>query len=95
MRFFVCDPTQEKPIRHQMESPLVRTASIKEPGGKPEQREVVRLSFQIGERKLKGEFNLNDRNNMTAPVLLGRKILQDLGWVDASRTDLADDKVFR
>lgn len=95
VRFFACDPTAEKPVRHKLEAPLVRIASIKDPGGKSEQREVVRLSFQIGERKLRGEFTLNDRHNMIAPVLLGRKILKELGWVDASRTDLADDRIFR
>lgn len=95
VRFFVSDPNLEKPVRHKMEAPLVRIATIKEPGGESEQREVVRLSFQIGERKLRGEFTLNNRSNMNAPVLLGRRVLQDLGWVDASRTDLADEKIFR
>lgn len=95
VRFVVSNPRSEKPTRHKIEAPLVRTAKIKEPGGKSEHREVVRLSFQIGERKLRGQFTLNNRSNMMAPVLLGRSIIQDLGWVDASRTDLADESILR
>jgi hypothetical protein len=70
-------------------------ARIKIPGGGSEVRKVVRLSLKIGERKLRTEFNLNNRNNMLCPVLVGRRALQDLGFVDAGRTDLADKKIFR
>jgi hypothetical protein len=74
---------------------LVRTARIKEPNAESVAREVVRLSFQIGERKVRGEFTLNNRNNMLAPVLLGRAVLKDLGFVDSTRTHLADQKISR
>lgn len=95
VRFIVTDPTQPKPVRTRIEAPLVRIARIKEPGAESEAREVVRLSFQIGDRKLRGEFTLNNRKNMLAPVLIGRSIIKDLGWVDPSRTHLADQKLFR
>lgn len=95
VRFIVTDPTQPKPVRTRIEAPLVRIARIKEPGAESEAREVVRLSFQIGERKLRGEFTLNNRKNMLAPVLIGRSIIKDLGLVDPSRTHLADQKLFR
>ena len=95
VRFIVTDPTVAKPVRTRIEAPLVRIARIKEPGGESVAREVVRLSFQIGERKLRGEFTLNNRNNMLAPVLIGRNTIKDLGWVDPSRTHLADQKLFR
>lgn len=95
VRFFVSDPKAEKPVKHKIEAPLVRIARIKEPGSESVPREVVRLAFQIGDRKMRGEFTLNNRVNMNAPVLLGRSIIVHLGWVDASRTDLADQQVFR
>ena len=95
VRFIMTDPTVEKPLRRKIEAPLVRIAQIKEPGGESVAREVVKLSFQIGERKMRGDFSLNNRSNMLAPVLLGRSIIKDLGWVDASRTNLADEKIFR
>ncbi len=95
MRFIVTDPGMEKPVRTRIEAPLVRIARVKEPGGQSTPREVVMLSFTIGERKLRGEFTLNNRSNMLAPVLIGRNMIKILGWVDPGRTYLADQKIFR
>lgn len=95
VRFIVTDPTMEKPARTRIEAPLVRIARIKEPGGESVPREVVRLRFEIGDRKMRGEFTLNNRGNMLAPVLIGRTLIRDLGMVDPGRTNLADKKVFR
>lgn len=95
VRFIITDPRNKKAVKSRIEAPLVRIARIKEPNAEPTTREVVRLSFQIGERKLRGEFTLNNRTNMLAPVLIGRSTLKDLGWVDSSRTHLADQKILR
>jgi hypothetical protein len=32
---------------------------------------------------------------MLSPVLIGRNMIKDLGWVDPARIDLADQKIFR
>lgn len=95
VRFIVTDPGMKKPTRSRIEAPLVRIAKIKEPAGESVPREVVRLSFQLGDRQLRGDFTLNNRSNMLAPVLLGRSVIKDLGCVDASRTHIADEKIFR
>lgn len=95
VRFIVTDTRKKKPARTRIEAPLVRIARVKEPNAESVAREVVRLSFQIGGRKLRGEFTLNNRNNMLAPVLIGRSTLKDLGWVDPARTHLADQKILR
>lgn len=95
VRFIVTDPRVKKPARTRLEAPLVRIARVKEPGGDSVAREVVRLGFTIGERKVRGEFTLNNRSNMLAPVLIGRTVLKDLGWVDSGRTHLSDQKIFR
>lgn len=95
VRFIVTDPSLKKPTRSRIEAPLVRIAKIKEPGGESVAREVVRLSFTIGDRKMSGEFTLNNRSNMLAPVLVGRTVIKDLGWVDPGRTHLADQKILR
>lgn len=95
VRFIVTDPTLVKPARTRIEAPLVRIAKIKEPAAESESREVVRLSFQIGERKVRGEFTLNNRSNMLAPVLIGRSLIKDLGMVDPGRVYLAEEKIFR
>lgn len=96
MRFVLTDPTAgEDAFRLRMEAPLVRVVHIKEPGGESVAREVVMLGIQIGERRLRGEFSLNNRSNMLAPVLIGRMLLQELGVVDPSRTHLAEKNIRR
>lgn len=95
VRFIVTDPGDKNSKRLRIEAPLVRIARIKEPGGESEAREVVRLTFTIGDRKLKADFTLNNRDNMLSPVLIGRRTIKELGWVDSSRAYLADKKLMR
>lgn len=95
VKFVATDPREAGAKRYEMEAPLVRIVRIKEPGAESERRNVVRLSFQIGDRKLKSEFTLNNRHNMICPVLIGRSTIRVLGWIDPSRTYLADDKIIR
>ncbi len=95
VKFVLTDPSKPNSKRYDIEAPLSRLVRIKEPGGQSIQRNVVRLNFQLGDRKIKSEFTLNNRNNMTCPVLIGLKTIQVLGWVDPTRTYLADDKIFR
>lgn len=95
VRFIVTDPGEKKSPRTRIEAPLVRIAHIKEPGGQSVPREVVRLNFTIGGRKLRADFTLNNRSNMLSPVLIGRTTIKELGWVDPSRAYLADQKIMR
>ncbi|MCW1883173.1 ATP-dependent zinc protease [Luteolibacter flavescens] len=95
VRFIVTDPSEKSSQRIRIEAPLVRIAHIKEPGGQSEAREVVRLNFTLGERKLRADFTLNNRSNMLSPVLIGRTTIKELGWVDPSRAYLADQKIMR
>ena len=95
VRFIVTEPRKKDSPRVQLEAPLVRIARIKEPGGESESREVVRLAFKIGDRKIRGEFTLNNRANMLSAILIGRVTIRELGWIDPSRVFLADDKIMR
>ncbi len=95
VRFIVTDPGEKNSPRTRIEAPLVRIAHIKDPGGKSEAREVVRLNFVIGQRKLRADFTLNNRSNMLSPVLIGRSTIKEVGWVDPSRAYLADQKIMR
>lgn len=95
VRFIATNPRDENAKRIPVEAPLVRYARIKEVGGESIRREVVRLRIRIGKRSLRGEFTLANRSNMLVPVLIGRSMLKDLGWVDPNRTYLADQEIFR
>ena len=95
LKFIVTEPRKKDSPRVRIEAPLVRIARIKEPGGESEKREVVRLAFKIGDRKLRGDFTLNDRSNMLSAVLIGRTTIRELGWIDPSRTNLATKKIMR
>jgi hypothetical protein len=95
VRFIVTEPRKKDSPRVRVEAPLVRIARIKNPGGESETREVVRLAFKIGERKLRGDFTLNNRSNMLSAVLIGRTAIRELGWIDPSRTNLADKNIMR
>lgn len=95
VRFIVTDPGEKNSPRTRVEAPLVRIAHIKEPGGKSVAREVVRLNFTIGERKMRADFTLNNRSNMLSPVLIGRTTIKEIGLVDPGRAYLADQKIMR
>jgi hypothetical protein len=93
--FIATNPREENAKRIPVEAPLVRYARIKEVGGESARREVVRLRIRIGERSLRGEFTLANRSNMLVPVLIGRTMLKEIGWVDPGRTYLAEQEIFR
>lgn len=95
VRFVVNDPRNAEAGKIRLEAPLVRIAMIKEPAGESQAREVVRVPFKIGDRTIKAEFTLNNRINMISPVLIGRRALKELGWVDPGRAYLADEKLMR
>lgn len=95
VRFIATDPREENSKRIPVEAPLVRYARIKKVGDESSRREVVRLNIRIGARSLRGEFTLANRSNMLVPLLIGRTMLCELGWVDPSRTYLADKEIFR
>ena len=95
VRFIATAPREENAKRIPVEAPLVRYALIKEVGAESSRREVVRLNIRIGARNLRGEFTLANRSNMLVPVLIGRTMLRELGWVDPGRTYLADKEIYR
>lgn len=93
--FVTSETRNHKAKIYRLEAPLVRTTMVKEPAKAPVRRNVVRLSFKIGDRKIRADFTLNDRGNMICPVLIGRSALSVLGWVDPSRRNLANEKILR
>jgi hypothetical protein len=88
VKFTISNPNDEESLRLRHRAPLVRVSKIKNDSGGLDERYVVILTFQLGNQQSTGEFNLNNRENMTCAMLIGRNLLQQLGMVDAGRTDL-------
>lgn len=69
------------PFERQVE----REVKVRGAGG-AEHRPVVLMKMCIGDQVLDEQFSLKDRGKMLYPVLIGRRTLEHLGAVDASRT---------
>lgn len=95
VRFMTSDTNVSEPKLHQIEAPLIDHVAVKEPNGKPHRRRVVRMAFRIGKRTVRANFTLNNRSNMVCPMLIGRKTIAVLGWVDPTRKYLAGKELMR
>ena len=79
------DANTDKAVRQTLERPVERSVTVRGAGGM-EQRPTVTMSICVGDKVYKEWFTLRDRSEMIYPVLLGRRLLAELGPVDASRT---------
>ena len=88
--FTVFDPNRDAEQNHSVryECPVVRMARIRNADGQLSERYVVELDFWMGGVRRTGEFSLNTRHDMLNPVLLGRKMIREMGLVDSGRTNL-------
>ena len=68
-----------------VEAKVSRTVTIVQASGR-EDRPVVSMLMTLGDIKQRVEFTLNDRRDLTYPVLLGRRFMMDIAAVDVSRT---------
>lgn len=74
----------EEAVGLRVEARVYRRVTIVQASGE-EERVVVRLPTRIGPLDQRVEYTLADRGGMTFPVLLGRRMLQDLAVVDVAR----------
>lgn len=81
----VTDADSGQRVKQQFERPVEQSVTIRGAGG-IEQRPTVTMSICLGDKVYEEWFTLRDRSDMIYPVLLGRRLLADLGPVDASRT---------
>ncbi|MGY3870774.1 retropepsin-like aspartic peptidase RloA3 [Aeromonas crassostreae] len=79
------DADTDKVVRQTLERPVERSVAVRGAGGM-EQRPTVTLSVCVGDKVYKEWFTLRDRSDMLYPVLLGRRLLAELGPVDSART---------
>ncbi|MDZ4193444.1 MAG: ATP-dependent zinc protease [Pseudomonas sp.] len=81
----VKDSVTGKMANSSFERKVVRNVKVRGAGG-AEKRPVVVMQMCIGSRVYTEEFSLKDRGKMNYPVLIGRRTLEHIGAVDASRT---------
>lgn len=71
----------------QFERPVERTVTIIQASGEDE-RYVIALPMELGPLTERVEFTLNDRTDLSAPLLLGRRFFMDIALVDVGRKHL-------
>lgn len=81
----VTDPATGKEQRFPFERPVERQLKVRAAEGF-EHRPVVSMDICLGEKLYHEQFALADRQGSDYQVLLGRRTLEHLGAVDASKT---------
>jgi hypothetical protein len=81
----VTDANTDKQVRQTLKRPVEHMVTVRGAGGM-EQRPTVTMAICLGDKVYEEWFTLRDRSKMIYPVLLGRRLLADLGAVDSSRT---------
>lgn len=54
-------------------------------------RYKLRLSVEIGGRKIRGWFTLADRGSLKYPILIGRRLVKNKFWIDVGRSTAEKD----
>ncbi len=75
----------ELALKVEVEAPLVRKVNVIQASG-IESRPVISLPLQLGALTQNVEFTLTNRENLTFPVLLGRRFFMDIAVIDVSKT---------
>lgn len=71
-----------------VETPVLGHRSVRNPGGRSEDRPVIRTKLVIGTYRFLTEVNLTRRDNMGMPMLLGRHTVRRRFVVDPGRSYL-------
>ncbi|UYG08674.1 ATP-dependent zinc protease [Halomonas sp. M4R1S46] len=72
-------------VAKQFEREVYRRLILTGAGGK-DRRPAVLLTICMGDTRYQEQFSLENRDDMNYPVLLGRRVIQDLGLLDVTRT---------
>lgn len=62
---------------------------VRNSSGKEEKRYVIKTHIRLFGKKILTEFSLADREKMSYPILLGRKLLKNRFIIDVSQKDLS------
>ena len=66
-----------------------KETTVRNSFGKEEKRYVIKTPIKIFGRKIRTEFSLANRQKMSYPILLGRKLLKNRFVVDVSQKNLS------
>ncbi|BFM06055.1 ATP-dependent zinc protease family protein [Halioxenophilus aromaticivorans] len=79
------DSNTEEPVTKTLERPFHRKVKISGAGG-VDNRVVVFLDICIGDRLLREQFTLSDREDKKYGMLIGRRTMKHMGLVDVTQT---------
>lgn len=85
----VKDQISGKMVSKTFEKPRYRKVLIRGAGGE-DRRPVVLMKLCMGDTVYEEQFTLNDRSDMLYPVLLGRRTIAHLGYLDVTQTYLQE-----
>ena len=71
-----------------VETPVLGHRTVRNPGGRSEERPIIKTKLTIGRYRLTAELNLTRRDNMGMPMLLGRHTVRRRFLVDPGRSYL-------
>ncbi|WP_263078856.1 RimK/LysX family protein [Endozoicomonas sp. Mp262] len=75
-----------------LEYPVKDTIKIKRPGEDSMERAVIEMTIRIGNITQQVRVTLNDRDDFTYPLLIGRNFIRDLAIVDVNQENIAEEK---
>lgn len=82
LSFVVLSGRREHPHRHEITAPAIHRKSVRDTGGKEEDRPVVRTRIVCGPIDVVSDVTLTRRDLMNFRMLLGRLTLEDACVVD-------------
>ncbi|MDN3557293.1 ATP-dependent zinc protease family protein [Halomonas maura] len=88
-RLMLEDEASGKTFSMTLERPLFRDMVVRGAGGRDD-RLVVLMDICVGETRYEEEFSLRNREEMTYPMLLGRRTIGHLGRLDVRETFLTE-----
>ncbi|HSJ26814.1 MAG TPA: RimK/LysX family protein [Acidimicrobiia bacterium] len=71
-----------------VETPVLGHRMVRNPGGRSEERPIIRTKLVIGSHRFVVEMNLTRRDTMGMPMLLGRQTVRRRFLVDPGRSFL-------
>jgi hypothetical protein len=71
-----------------VETPVLGHRMVRNPGGRSEERPIIKTKLVIGSHRFVVEMNLTRRDTMGMPMLLGRQTVRRRFLVDAGRSYL-------